>query len=441
MILIDRALEKREQDGRPVRVAMVGAGFMARGIALQMVTAVPGMRLVAISNRRVQEAHRAYREAGIEDIVEVSSVPQLEQAIARNRYAVTDDAMVLAESGGIDAIIEVTGSIEFAAGVVLRAIEYGKHVILMNAELDGTIGPILKVYADRAGVVLTNADGDQPGVIMNLYRFVKGIGLRPVLCGNIKGLHDPYRNPTTQQEFAKKWGQKAHMVTSFADGTKISFEQAIVANATGMRVARRGMFGPAVPAGTHIREAMALYPVDELLNGPGIVDYVVGAEPSPGVFVLGTHEHPVQKHYLNLYKLGPGPLYCFYTPYHLCHFEVPFTAARAVLFGDATIAPRGGPCVDVIAVAKKDLRAGEVLDGLGFYMTYGVAENSDTVRDQRLLPIGLAEGCRLNRDIPKDQALSYDDVEVPSNRLCDRLRAEQDARFTPVPQSGTSSAR
>ena len=176
----------------------------------------------------------------------------------------------------------------------------------MNAELDGTIGPILKIYADKAGVVLTNSDGDQPGVIMNLYRFVKGIGVKPVLCGNIKGLHDPYRNPTTQQDFARRWKQKPHMVTSFADGTKISFEQAIVANATGMRAAKRGMYGPTVPTDTPIQEAVHWYPLAEMTQGPGIVDYVVGAVPSPGVFVLGTHDHPAQKHYLNLYKLGDG---------------------------------------------------------------------------------------------------------------------------------------
>ena len=137
---------------------------------------------------------------------------------------------------------------------------------------------------------------------MNLYRFVNGIGVKPVLCGNIKGLHDPYRNPTTQQEFARRWKQQPHMVTSFADGTKISFEQAIVANATGMRVAQRGMYGPTVPTGTPIQEAAHWYPLAEMTQGPGIVDYVVGAVPSPGVFVLGTHDHPAQKHYLSLYK-------------------------------------------------------------------------------------------------------------------------------------------
>jgi predicted homoserine dehydrogenase-like protein len=299
----------------------------------------------------------------------------------------------------------------------------------MNAEVDGTLGPILKTYADRAGVVLTNADGDQPGVQMNLYRFVRGLGVKPVLAGNIKGLHDPYRTPTTQAEFAARWGQSPHMVTSFADGTKISFEQAIVANATGMRVSRRGMHGPEVEVGTPIEEAASQFDVDELTAGPGIVDYVVGAAPSPGVFVLGTHDNPLQQHYLNLYKLGEGPLYCFYTPYHLCHFEVPNTVARAVLLGDATIAPIGPPQVDVIAAAKTDLAAGDALDGLGGYLTYGLAENSDLVAEEGLLPIGLAEGCRLTRNISRDQVLTYDDVEVPKGRLSDRLRAEQRKAF------------
>ncbi len=431
MIIVDKALARRQEEGNPIRVGMVGTGFMGRGIALQMMTAVPGMDLVAIANRHLDGARRAYAEAGVETVSVVESAAQLQDAMARNRYAITDDATVICQAEGIDAVIEVTGAVEFGAHVVLQAIEHRKHVVMMNAELDGTIGPILKVHADRAGVVVTNADGDQPGVIMNLYRFVKGLGVKPVLCGNIKGLHDPYRNPTTQLEFARKWKQQPHMVTSFADGTKISFEQAIVANATGMRVARRGMYGPTVPTGTPIQDAVDWYPQAELLDGPGIVDYVVGAVPSPGVFVLGTHDHPTQQHYLNLYKLGTGPLYCFYTPYHLCHFEVANSVARAVLFADATIAPRGAPVVDVVATAKVALRAGQVLDGMGYYMTYGQCENVEVVQAQGLLPIGLAEGCRLKRDVPQDQVLSYADVEVPEGRLCDRLRAEQDRTFAP----------
>lgn len=429
MFIVDRKLEELQRAGRPIRVGMVGAGFMAAGIARQMLHYTKGMELVAISNRHIDGARKTYAESGESDVVHVRSVDQLDGCIAQKRRAITDDPMLLCDAGGIDAILEVTGAIEFAAHVVMRAIARRKHVIMMNAELDGTIGPILKVHADRAGVVITNTEGDQPGVIMNLYRWVKGLGVTPVLCGNIKGLHDPYRNPTTQEAFAKKWGMKAPMVTSFADGTKISFENAIVANATGMRVAKRGMYGPVVEAGTPIQQAVNWYPIEELLDGPGVVDYCVGAMPNPGIFVLGTTNDSVEKHYLALYKMGPGPLYCFYWPYHLCHFEVPFTIARAVIFGDAAIAPLGAPCVDVIAAAKKDLKAGEVLDGLGHYMTYGLCENAQTVHAQRLLPIGLAEGCRLRRNVSRDQVLAYDDIELPAGRLCDKLRLEQDALF------------
>ena len=308
MIIVDKALEKRHQENKPIRVAMIGAGFMGRGVALQILNAVRGMDLVAISNRHLDGAKRAYAEAGIEEVQSVETLTQLEEAIAQHCYAVTEDAMLLCRAEGIDAVIEVTGIVEFGAQVAIKAIENKKHIVTMNAELDGTVGSILKVHADKAGVIFSGADGDQPGVTMNLYRFVKSIGVKPVLCGNIKGLHDPYRNPTTQEGFARKWGQNPAMVTSFADGTKISFEQAIVANATGMSVAKRGMFGPTVPTGTPIQQVINKYPLEALAEGPGIVDYVVGAEPAPGVFVLGTHDHPAQQHYLNLYKLGTGSI-------------------------------------------------------------------------------------------------------------------------------------
>jgi predicted homoserine dehydrogenase-like protein len=429
MILVDRALERREAEGKPIRVAMAGAGFMGRGIALQIETATPGMRLVAIANRTLERARDAYRLAGVGDPVEARSAGELADALRAGRPAITEDALLVAEAEGVDALIEVTGAVEPAARVVARAIECGKHAILMNAELDGTVGPALKARADRCGVLYTNADGDQPGVTMNLYRFVRGIGVRPVLCGNIKGLHDPYRNPTTQQGFAERWGQNPRMVTSFADGTKISFEQAIVANATGMRVARRGMHGPTVEPGTPVEDAAKAFDPDELLDGPGIVDYVVGASPGPGVFVLGTHDNPVQRHYLELYKLGEGPLYCFTTPYHLCHFEVPATVARAVLFGDAALAPLDGIRVEVVAAAKVDLSPGDELDGPGGYLTYGLAENAAVTEAERLLPMGLAEGCSVTRPIAQDAVLTYEDIAVPPGRFVDGLRAEQNAAF------------
>lgn len=429
MIIVDTALAKRQEENNPVRVGLVGAGFMGRGIVLQIANSVPGMELVAIYNRSVEGSKRAYREAGIDEFEIVNTQAALEDRIAKGKYSITEDPFLLCKAENIDVLVEVTGAVEFSSRVVFEAIKNKKHVVIMDAELDGTVGPILKVYADKAGVVLTNADGDQPGVEMNLYRFVKGLGVKPVLCGNIKGLQDPYRNPTTQEGFAKKWGQNPAMVTSFADGTKISFEQAIVANATGMTIGKRGMFGPTLPSGTPLKEIMDKYPLDVLTSGPGIVDYCVGAEPGPGVFVLGTHDHPQQKHYLNLYKLGEGPLYLFYTPYHLCHFEVPMTCARAVLFKDAAITPLGAPLVEVVATAKINLKAGQSLDGIGCYMTYGQCETADITAEQQLLPMGLAEGCILKRDIAKDQVLTYADVILPKDRFCDKLRQEQNEYF------------
>src|SRR5262249_38869563 len=147
----------------------------------------------------------------------------------------------IARSEQVDALVDVTGSVELGAHVVLEGFKYGKDVVLMNAELDATIGPILQVYAAKHKVIMSATEGDEPGLQMNLYRWVKGLGLIPRVIGNVKGLQDPYRNPTTQKGFAEKWGQNPTMVTSFADGSKISFEQAVVANATGFVVRSRGM--------------------------------------------------------------------------------------------------------------------------------------------------------------------------------------------------------
>ncbi|MFC0304455.1 NAD(P)H-dependent oxidoreductase [Rhizorhabdus histidinilytica] len=434
MILVDTALRRREEEGRPIRVGIVGAGFQGAAIVRQIMTVTPGMTVAALANRNIGPAVAAFDALGIAPR-RCDSRLAVEAAIAAGQPAVTEDAIGLAEADGIDVVVEVTGSIEHAAAVIVAAIRAGKHVVQMNAEVDGTVGPILKRKADAAGLVYSFSDGDQPGVQMNLFRFVAGIGVKPVLCGNIKGLHDPKRNPTTQRAFAEKWGQKPAMVASFADGTKISYEQAIVANGTGFSVARRGMIGPDFSGGN---PTAPLVPLEETvaafadaLDGAsaGLVDYVVGARPGPGVFVLGTHDDPRQQHFLNLYKLGTGPYYCFYTPYHLCHFEVPTSIARAALFDDAVLAPQGAPRVGVIAMAKKLLQPGEVIGELGGYEAYGVAENADVIERDRLLPLGLALGCTLVRPVAEDQPIGRDDVAVPPGRLIDRLYAEQQEHF------------
>jgi len=429
MIIVDTALQKREEEHNPVHVAIVGAGYQGRGVALQILTAMTGMRLVAVANRTIERAEQAYAQAGIDDVQQVSTVSALEDAINRGRYAVTDDAALVCEAEGIDAIIEATGTIEFGAAVALKALEHGKHLVLSNAELDATLGPILKVYADKAGVVMTDVDGDQPGTMMNLHRFVDAIGYEPVLVGNVKGLLDHYRTPETQKEWAEKHGQAPYMVTSFADGTKISMENAVAANATGFPVGQRGMYGPQCD---HVMEAVDLFPKEELLD-TGLNDYVIGAEPGPGVFVIAYNDHPIKRQYTSVLKMGEGPFYVFYTPYHLPHLEVPLTVARAVLFGDAAVTPRGAPVCEVLTLAKRDLKAGERLDGIGGFRAYGWIDNADVARRDNLLPMGLSDGCVLTRDVPKDQAISFDEVTVPQGRICDRLWKEQVKHFAGEP--------
>jgi predicted homoserine dehydrogenase-like protein len=433
VILVDGALRRRAEEGRPVRLGIVGAGTVGTKVARQVTTATPGMEVVAISNRHPEKAEAAFRAVGRDELAAVGSVAELEQAIAGGRPAVTDDPSLLCEAEGVDVVLEATGTIEFGAHVVSGAIAHGKHVVTSNAELEGTLGPILKTRADAAGVVLTDADGDQPGVIMNLYRHAVGLGFRPVLLGNVKFLQDPYRTPETQAGFAADKGISPLMATSFADGTKISYEMALVANATGFPVGRRGAYGPRWEG--HLEDAVDLFPREEMLE-TGLTDYLLGAHPSPGVFVYATHDDPDARHSLAYYKMGDGPIYTIYAPTHLCHFEIPNSIARAVLFGDATVAPAAGPVVEVVALAKRDLAAGETLDGIGGFDTYGAIENAPVAQAEGLLPMGLAEGCRLLRDVRRDAAIAEADVERPPGRLSDALRAEQLERFSPTPSTG-----
>ena len=428
MIITDTALHRRAQEGNPIRVALIGAGFMGRGVANQIENFVEGMELAVIVNRSPDNARKAWAYADVGSTEVVASAAALDAAIAAGKRSITDDFRVACDSERIDVLIEATGAVEYGADVTLAAIDAGKHIVLMNAELDGTVGPYLNLLAERKGVIYTGCDGDQPGVQLNLLRFIRSMGLVPRVCGNIKGLQDRYRNPTTQAGFAKQWGQTPSMVTSFADGTKISFEQAIVANATGMVVSQQGMIGWEFDG--HVDALTDRYDLDQLRELGGIVDYVVGALPSPGVYVFAEASNANQPIYLDYGKLGKGPLYSFYVPYHLTVFEVPLSAARVVLHGDKVITPVGPPVVEVVTAAKVALETGDEIDLLGGYKTYGLCENAPTVIEQRLLPIGIAEGARLKRPVAKDQVLTYDDVELPDNTVV-TLRQQQDAHFFP----------
>jgi predicted homoserine dehydrogenase-like protein len=343
---------------------------------------------------------------------------------------------VLCRAGGVEAIIETTGDVESGARVALDAVSHGKHIILMNAETDAAVGPMLKVYADRNGAVYTYTDGDEPGVAMNLYRFVESIGYQPVLMGQIKGFLDRYRNPDTQRGFAEKHGQIPAMVASFADGSKLALESAIIGNATGFLPGIRGMYGHRC---AHVKDLLNHFTPDHFKGG-GLVDFVLEAEPHTGAFVMGYNDHPVKAAYMKYFKFGDGPLYMFYTPYHLPHLQLPHSVARAVLFHDPTLTPLGAPVCEAIAFAKRELRAGEILDGMGGFTCYGMIDRYDLSEAERFLPMSLSVDCRLKRDIPKDQPLRYDDVALPVGRTCDRLRAEQTAHFAKRPARAKAPA-
>jgi len=424
-ISVYSSLQRREAEGNPIRVGIVGAGATGRAIVLQLGTPVPGIRLVGISNRTPAHAERSFREAGIEEWGMAETPEQAESTIGRGLPVLTDDPQVLTRCNSVDLIVEVTGTVNFSASVVLDAFDHKKPVVLVNAELDSLVGPMLKAKADEAGVVLTHTDGDEPGVAMTLVRYIQSVGLRTVAAGNIKGMVDYYRTPDTQREFAANHDQDVRKITSFADATKLSMETTVLANATGFGVARRGMIGPACG---YVRELANLLPAEAMLDG-GIVDYSVGAAPHTGGFVVVHEDNPLKMTQLAYYKLGDGPFYVFYTPFHLPHIQIPSTIGRAIVHADPTVAPLAGPTCEVVSVAKKDLKAGERLDGVGGFCTYGLIDNHEDARACDALPIALSRDCVLIRDVTKDEVVTFADVNMPAVRISDELWHEQQQKW------------
>ena len=405
---------------------MIGAGYSARHIASQILSSFPVIHLAVIVNRTPDNARHVYENAGVDEIQQIASAAELDAVIAKRQYATTDDPNAVFECGQIDAVIETTGEVEYGAWAALEAIKAGKHTVALNCEMDATVGPLLKTYADKQGVIYTNTDGDEPGVASNLARFVGTIGLEVVGAGNLKGFYDVHRTPDTQREFAEKNNQKPHMMTSFVDGTKLSMELTVLANGLGFGVGTRGMHGPACE---DVRTCLEHFPSGAFAPGKGIVDFLLGASPYTGAFVVGHSEHPMKQDYLKYLKMGDGPFYVFYTPFHLPQLEIPITVCRAVLLGDATVTPKGRPYCDAAAIAKRDLKAGETLDGIGGFTAYTLIDNFDTCLEQNLLPMGVSDGCRLIRDVAIDTPIRYDDVELPKDRQIDELRREMIETF------------
>lgn len=425
MIIVDTELARREATGAPVRVGLVGGGYIARAIALQFATASVGMRLVAMANRTATKAESALRSAGFESVSSARTADALRRSIAAGAVAFTDDPDLVCHHDDVDVVIEATGHVEFGTRVCLEAITHGKHVVLMGAETDASVGPILRRYADSQGVVYTYTDGDEPGVAMNLARLANSMGYEAVLVGQIKGFLDRYRNPDTQRPLAERLGQNPVVLACFADGSKLALEATIMGNATGFVPQVRGMHGHAC---ADVKDVLTLFSEKDFVHG-GLVDYVLGAAPHTGAFVVCRNEHPAKRALMAYLKMGDGPLYLLYQPFHLPPWQILHSVARAALFRDPTITPAGAPMCDTVTYAKRDLRAGETLDGPGGFCGYGLVERASTCVREGFLPIAISLDCRMRRDVAKDQPLTYDDVELPPGRVVDRLRDEQVTGF------------
>ncbi|NLG29147.1 MAG: homoserine dehydrogenase [Chloroflexi bacterium] len=409
---------------QPIRVAIVGVGAMGRGLAYQ-ISITPGIECVALADVKLERASDCARQLQASCTV-VADEHAAADAVKAGRLALCEDGAVLARCPAVDVLVDATSAIEGAVGFCTAALEHGKHLIMMNAEADLAFGPALMRLAKRHGVVYSTCDGDQPGVLTRLVDDARLWGLDLVLVGNIKGFLDRYANPTSIVPEADKRRLDYRMATGYTDGTKLAIEMALLANGIGLAVPVLGMRGPRART---VHEALTLFDCAALraLREP-CVDYVLGAEPGGGVFCVVHCDEPYQRFMLQYYKLGDGPFYVLYRPYHLCHVEAMACIAEAALDGQALLQPEHGRRAEVYAWAKRDLRAGDRLDGLGGYDCYGLIAETASAAGRVGLPICLSEGVRLTRDVARDQPVTLAHVAAPAARADWRLWAEADGR-------------
>ncbi len=391
-----------------IRVGVIGVGNIGKGIVYQAST-TPGMECVAIADARLERATAWAAHLGREYVV-VESLAHMHAAIQGGRLAVCSDGTLVAQCELVDVLVDSTGSIAGGAQFALTAIAHHKHVVMMNSEADLIFGPHLLAQARQQGVVYTSADGDQHTVLKRLMNAVELWGFQTVLAGNMKGYLDRYSNPTTIIPEAEKRFLDYKMCASYTDGTKLCIEMALIANSIGGRTAVPGMLGPRVKG---IYDVLQYFDFRTLWDGKTtLVDYVLGASPPGGVFVVGFNEHPHQMETLGWYpcRLGPGPFYVFHRPYHLGHIEAMACIAEAFLDGWGVLQPTCGFVTNVYAYAKKDLLQGDALDGIGGYAAYGLIENCADNQLRPGLPICLADDVTLHRAIRKDEKILLEDV-------------------------------
>jgi predicted homoserine dehydrogenase-like protein len=416
-------LRARERElGRPVRIGLAGAGQMGVGFVAQ-VQRMPGMETAAIADVLPGRPQAAFAQAGVNGVVAGDDPDKLAQAIADGRPVGLTDARMLT-SMPVDVVVDATGVPDVGAFLAYSALLAGKDVATLNAEADVTIGLLLSRVAHSSGQVYALCKGDEPVEAKALFDFVTDLGFEVVCAG--KGKNNPLRQHATPESVADEAAAKhmnPKMLASFVDGSKTMIECASLANATGLELSRRGMYGPE----TTVPELADVFrPAADggVLDRPGVVDYATGPV-APGVFVVGRSDHPTVIEEMAYLKMGSGPYYAFYRPYHLASLEAPLTVATAVLDRVSTLEPVAWNA-EVVATAKRDLRAGDRIDGIGGGTVYGVADSARAVAADGLLPLGLAARATVVRDVPVDQPLTYDDVELDDGSTILQLRRLQD---------------
>jgi predicted homoserine dehydrogenase-like protein len=438
--MIHQRLMHREQEGRPIKVAIVGVGMMGTGVANQ-ISRMRGIQVTMIADLVVDRAVQVFESNGIprEKIRVLNQAEAIQDAFRKGQCVVTEDGELPAQVD-VDAVVEATGNPDAGARVAHSAILGRKHTIMLNVEADVVVGPILARLARSAGVVYTLASGDQPGAICEMYDWARTLGLEVVAAGRGTQLGPGARHVTPDQfiETAKRLGGNAQMLCSFHDGTKSQVEMAAVSNALGLVPDRRGMHEPFAC----VEDLPAVFRRKEqggVLSRDGVVELANSFRPdgvevkpgmvNPGVFIVVTSDHPgiqgLLKHlFRRIEKAGPN--YGLFRPYHLTAVEVPFSVVRACVYGEVTGTAGDHLVTEVIAVAKKDLKKGELLDGGGGYTVYGMVERAEIARKEGLLPLGFAYKLPLLRDIPKDTAIRKEDVRMDTDLFLYKLRALQD---------------
>ncbi|MCF6097501.1 SAF domain-containing protein [Thermovorax subterraneus] len=426
MLNLNAKLMELEASGKKINVGLIGAGQMGRGLVSQ-IFCMKGIKMAAVCDRDLEEAKKAYILAGVseDDIFPARTPAEVEEGIARGRYVITEDFSTVTRAIPIDVVVDATGVPEVGAQIALESIYNGKHIVMLNVETDVTVGPILKKMADSAGVVYTVSAGDEPGAIKELYDFADALGFEVLVLG--KGKNNPLdleANPESVKEEAIKKNMSPKMLASFKDGTKTMVELTAVSNATGFLPTRRGLIGP----NAGIKELTKIFRLKEeggILERYKVVEYVNGV--APGVFAIVTTNLEAIKEELAYLSMGEGPNYVLYRPYHLTSIETPISIARAYLYKEPTIVPKGVPVSETIAVAKKDLKAGEHLDGIGGFTVYGIIDTYENTKKENALPIGLVnENVVMTRDVKKGQIITYDSVKLDESSLILQLRRIQE---------------